>query len=199
MPRALLLVVTVLLLAPPLAPAQSLGDLAAREKARRDRDRKARPPRVYTDQDLQKEGDAAASATAGEPAANPGPPPASPSEATPSGESSPPGGGFVPDGERQVPPGPEGPFVARRAEAQAALDSAQQVAKAANDDVERLRQDLNPMSTTFTNDPYQILKIEAALAEARDRQKTAQEGLDAAQKAMDDLREEARRAGVRLP
>ncbi len=56
-------VVVALCLAPALAASQSLGDAARREA--RERPKETRPPRVYTEADLHREGETPASAPAG--------------------------------------------------------------------------------------------------------------------------------------
>ena len=55
------------------------------------------------------------------------------------------------------------------------------------------------MSVTFKTDPYEILPLQAALTEAQAKAAEAQQQVQAAEEAMDAARDEARRAGVRVP
>ena len=164
--------------------AQSLGELAAQEKARRERDRKPRPARVYTEEDLQKlEGERppASAAAAPEPLSAPSAPAETTALAPASSEAE-----------------PEGMWGERHRQAKTNLEGAQQQAKAANEEVERLKQDLNPMSTTFSTDPYVILRLQAELTEAQARAAEAAKQVSAAQEALDQFLREARSAGVVL-
>ncbi|HET9316841.1 MAG TPA: hypothetical protein VFQ51_14710 [Vicinamibacteria bacterium] len=45
--------VAALLLAPAMAPAQSLGDVAAKEKEKKDKDKSKKPAKSYTEEDLR--------------------------------------------------------------------------------------------------------------------------------------------------
>ena len=165
------------------APGQSLGGLAAQEKARREREKKAKPTKVYTDQDLEIE-----AARAG---------PRSETPAPPAGSSEPAEGAPVPAIESGSEPNDS--VQGRLAEAQASLASARQSASAADAEVERLKQDLNPMSTTFKTDPYEILQLQAALTQAQAQAAEAQKQVAVAEAAMEVVKDEARRAGVRVP
>ena len=184
MRTALLCALAVLVLGSS-APAQSLGGLAAQEKARREKEKKAKPAKVYTEEDLAIE------------AARGGPreetPPRSP------GTSSSEAANSRPAAEPGSEPEEDSSIKGRIAEAQAGLESARKSASAADGDVERLKQDLNPMSTTFKTDPYEILKLQAALTEAQAKAAEAKKQAGAAEAAMEVVRDEARRAGVRVP
>lgn len=165
-------------------PAQSLGSLAAQEKARREREKKAKAPKVYTDEDL---------ASRAAPSSGPSEASSATSASAPSQPES------APERASESEPGDDSDIKARVAEAQAGLEGARQAASAAEAEVERLKQDLNPMSVTFKTDPYEILKLQAALTEAQAKAAEAQRQVQAAQAAMDAVRDEARRAGVRTP
>lgn len=169
------------------AHAQSLGGLAAQEKARREREKekKAKPAKVYTDEDLAVE-----AARAGPRDETPPPSPgSSSSEAANASRAV----------ESESEPGEDSPIKGRIAEAQAGLESARRDASAANGEVERLKQDLNPMSTTFKTDPYEIQRLQAALTEAQAKAAEVHKQVGAAEAAMEAVRDEARRAGVRVP
>lgn len=186
-----------------LQAGQSLGDIAARERAKREKERAAKPPRVFTQEDLDKlEGagrpNSAAASPAGSSAPAPEtPPPSSGNEGQPS-EGSEETSGSTLGGGREKNLGADDAWRDRHREALAGVESARQNQGSADAEVERLKQDLNPMSTTFSNDPYVILPLQAKLTEAQARAAEAQKAVEAAQKVVDDLVNEARRNGVYL-
>lgn len=194
-------------LAAAAVPAQSLGEAAAKEKARRQSARGKTPPRSYTQEDLEKmqppapPGSDTASAAGSAP--NPTPAPAPPS--TPGGEAPAPmttpeegeAGPLAGAGrEKETAPGDE--WRDRHRQALAAVENARQNQGAAEAEVDRLKSTLNPMSTTFVTDPYAILQIQADLREAEARLADVKKAVEEAQKAADDVAAEARRNGVYL-
>ncbi|HEY5906826.1 MAG TPA: hypothetical protein VIZ31_02225 [Vicinamibacteria bacterium] len=198
------LLFVALLIGGTFTTAQSLGELASREKARREaeKNRKGAPPRVYTQEDLEKlEGRGQPnSAAASNPAA-----PAPSGEQPPATEGMPPAEGDsgdspspLTDAGREKSQGPQEEWRERQRQAMAAVEAARQNVGAAEGEVERLKQELNPMSTTFTNDPYAILQLQAKLTEAQARATEARKQVDAAQQIADDVVAEARRNGVYL-
>ncbi len=102
------------------------------------------------------------------------------------------------DAGREKNQGPQDEWRERQRQAMAAVEAARQNVGAAEGEVERLKQELNPMSTTFTNDPYAILQLQAKLTEAQARATEARKQVDAAQQIADDVVAEARRNGVYL-
>jgi chromosome segregation ATPase len=188
----LFVVLGLLLLAAGATQAQTLGELAAREKARREeRQKKGRPAKVYTERDLEQGGEGTA-----QPAENPAPPPAPPAPARRSESSEEGSESSSEEGEKDQ--GLEEQWRERQRQALAQVESARQNLGAAEAEVERLKQDLNPMSTTFSTDPYQILRLQGQLTEAQARADAARQQVEAAQKAVDEVVAEARRAGVYL-
>jgi hypothetical protein len=199
--------VVALLIGGTFATAQSLGELASREKARREaeKNRKGAPPRVYTQEDLEKlEGRGQPNSAAASGGSTPAPSGGQPTEGASSagmppaeGESAE-GRSGVPESGREKNEGPQDEWKERQRQAMAAVEAARQNVGAAEGEVERLKQELNPMSTTFTNDPYAILQLQAKLTEAQARATEARKQVDAAQQVADDVVAEARRNGVYL-
>lgn len=170
---------TILAAAGPVR-AQSLADVARKEEQRR-KDIKD-PAKVYTNKDLEPA--PAASAPAADAAA-----PASPSDSSPPAKADKPADTAGKSDKGEVKD--QAYWQGRLKELQSALDRDQTYADA-------LQSRINALTTDFVNrdDPAQRAGIE------RDRQKAVAE-LDrlkkqivADKKAIDDLQEEARRAGV---
>jgi hypothetical protein len=187
MRKALVLLVALLTL-PASLPAQSLGEVAAQEKARREKDkakdatRKGRPAKAFTDDDLQ-------------PGAK-----REPTEAPPPPEpiaSSPSSGTEGSEGQGEEASGPRAQWRQRAAEARAAVSNARQNESAAQQEVERIRQDLNPMSLTYNpTDVNATLRLQHELTQALTRLEGVQQQVAAAEKAYKDFEEQARREGV---
>jgi chromosome segregation ATPase len=133
-----------LLLIPPALCAQSLGDAAARERQKREKETGKKPPRSYTNADLRKEepkkdgdkeGQAAAENAAKEAQRERDERVIEAERTAEESSSSPQGGG------------------ARVAQAQAQLDAAQSAVDGIEARIRDLRDKLNPMSGTFIYGP----------------------------------------------
>jgi hypothetical protein len=179
---ALLLVLLVL---PTGLVAQSLGDVAAQEKARREKEkasdtsRKAKPAKAFTDDDLHPGTKTEAS-----------PPVEAYVPSTPSREAE------VADKEA-AEAGPKAEWRARAAAARQVVDTARQAVSSIANDVERIRQDLNPMSLTFNPDDYNLtLRLQHQLSEAEARLAAANQQVGVAEKAYQAFEDDARRNGV---
>lgn len=166
------------------APAQSLGDVAKQEEARRKGTATSGKPagKVYTNEDLR---GAPAAASAAQPSAST---PSTPSSATPAA----PADAAKPDTKNEPDPrGDQATWQKRRQTLQDALDRSKTFADA-------LQSRVNGLTTDFAarDDPAQRSKV------ATDRQKALTElervKREIAQqtKALDDLQEEARKSGV---
>jgi hypothetical protein len=188
MPRLLVLALLCTLAASP-ASAQSLAELAAQEKARRtEKGKKGSAPKVYTEEDLKPlAGERPAPASAPAPVAQR----ASPAAREEGAAEEPP-----PEEDREKSQGPEEEWRERHRQALAQVESANQNLGSALGEVERLKQDLNPMSTTFTTDPYKTLELQAQLTQAQNRAAEAQKLVEAAQQAADQVVNQARQNGV---
>jgi hypothetical protein len=177
---------------------QSLGEAAQKEKARREREKKA-GVKVFTDDDL---GKTEAPRTEGSTQATTPPPSAESSSEPSSSESGAPRRPRRPSEEGSesqnttVGDTDEGGWKSRAASARATLQAAEQQVKTADGEVERLKQDLNPMSTTFSTDPYVIQRLQGQLTEAEAKAAAARQALKEAQTAFSAFEDEARRAGV---
>ena len=171
-----------LALLPALVAAQSLGEVAAQERARRakEKEKGEKRAKVFTDSDLP-------SSASGDKPADAG---AAPPEAEPS----------VPPSERpsanEPDQSPEALWRGRAAQARQGLQAAQQAIASAEADVDRIKQDLNPMSTTFSQDPNVLQRRQGELTQAQARAEMARQGLVSAQKAYEDFLEQARRENV---
>jgi DNA repair exonuclease SbcCD ATPase subunit len=178
--------VLALLALPTFALAQSLGEVAAQEKARREKAKEAgkKPQRTktFTDADLQ--GGASGDKTGA-------PPP--PEPAVQAGPSS--AGG--PDAAEEGESGPKTQWRQRAAQARQGVQTAQQAVSSYTTDVERIGQELNPMSLSYNNeDVNRILRLQAELTEAQAQLAKANQQLAVAEKAYKEFEDEARRAGV---
>jgi len=165
-----------------VASAQSLGALAKQEEARRKSVKN--PGKLYTNENLRPDSASSEPSTAAPPAADATPPPpASPAAATPPKEDD----KSAADAQKKD----EGYWKDRLAQARTALDRSKTFADA-------LQSRINALTTDFAarSDPAQRAQIE------RDRQKALAE-LDRVQqeikdntKAITDIQEEGRKAGV---
>ena len=166
--------------------AQSLGDVARQEEARR-KDLKG-AAKVYTDKDL-----ASVPESSNGTLPAPGPAPATPSETAKADDNKDKGTANknTTDKNAKEPKKDEAYWSGRKKDLQTELDTAQTLAEA-------LQSRINGLNTDFVNrdDPVQRAAID------RDRQKAASE-LDRLKKsivdnkkALSDLEEEARKAGV---
>ena len=188
MMRKALVLVLALLVLPAGLFAQSLGEIAAQEKARREKEKaketkKTRPTKAFTDDDLLP----GAKRDTTEPA-----PPTAPTSSS-SSSSSPEGA----EGQSEEASGPHAQWRQRSAEAREALSNARQSESAAQQEVERIRQDLNPMSLSYNPDDYNAtLRLQHELAQALTRLEAVQQQVVAAEKAYKDFEEQARREGV---
>jgi hypothetical protein len=165
--------------------AQSLGDVAAQEKARREKERardtsrKGKPTKAFTDDDLH---------------------PGAKSEAPPPVEAYVPS---TPSREAEVADkeaadsGQKAEWRARAAAARQVVDTARQAVSSIANDVERIRQDLNPMSLTYNPDDYNLtLRLQHELSEAETRLAAANQQVQVAEKAYQAFEDDARRNGV---
>ena len=163
-----------------VSSAQSLGDVAKREEARRKNVKT--PAKVYTNDDLRGDGSSAAPAAPAPASASAGSQPASPAAAQPK------------EGDKPAPEDPkknEAYWKDRLTKARAELDRAKTFADA-------LQSRINALTTDFAarSDPAQRAQIgndrQKALAEL-DRVKKE---IEANTKAIADIQEEGRKAGV---
>ena len=181
--------ILALLALPAGVVAQSLGDVAAQEKARRARDKekakekgqKPRTAKSFTDDDLP------LGATREHSEA---PPPVEtyvPSTPSPGPENA----------EGDADAGRKAEWSQRAAAVRQAVESARQAVSSIANDMERVRQDLNPMSLTFNpNDFNATLRLQAQLTELEAQLAAANQQVGAAEKAYQDFESEAQRNGV---
>jgi hypothetical protein len=175
-----------------LVYGQGLGEMAAREKARRaaEKAKSPKPARVYTEEDLKAlEGNRPSESA-----------PAAPTPTQrPSGDEAPregAEGGAESEAVVEKDESADDQWKERHRQALAQVESANQNLGAAMGEVERLKQDLNPMSTTYVTDPYKVLEIQAQLTEAEKRAEEARKQVATAQEAADQVAKEAGRNGV---
>lgn len=183
--RTLLVFALVVALPAPVLRAQSLGELAAQEKARREKEKekKARPAaKVYTDNDLQ---DGGTTTTSPRSSAAPVSPPSDAPEPSESESSR--------VAEAQAA---QAALRTRIAEAKANLEAARDELKGFEDEVERLKQELNPMSTTYNTDAYVLFRLQGQLKEAADKADAVRPKVAEAEKAWEAVERAARNAGV---
>ena len=192
MRKALVLLVALLIL-PAALSAQSLGEVAAQEKARREKEkakeagRKGRPAKTFTEEDLQP-------GAKHDPAETP-----PPSEPITSSSSSGTEGAQGSEGQGEEASGPRAQWKQRAADARMAVSNARQNESAVQQEVERIRQDLNPMSLTYNAEDVNLtLRLQHELTEAEKRLAAVHQQVEAAEKAYKDFEEEARRNGVPL-
>ncbi len=186
MRRAPILLLALLAL-PAGVLAQSLGEVAAQEKARREKakqtGKKQRPAKTYTDDDLLP-------GASRDKTEAPPPEPYIPSTPSSSGtEGS--------EGQGEEASGPRAQWRQRAADARQGLSNARQQQEAAQQEVERIRQELNPMSLSYIGeDVNRILRLQFELTQALSRADTVNQQVAAAEKAYKDFEDEARRQGV---
>ena len=168
-----------LLLFPGLVLAQGLGDVAARERQRREAAGPGEKPRVLSNADLQPKGPGNASTPADAPGAGPEPEPSLRGDRD----------------QRGNPEAPAGPTPLE--EAQAAVDAARAAVVAAEERVKALGDKLNPMSPSFiygviqTGDAVgeemrtreELKQAEAQLVDMRDALVKASQAYESARRA----------------
>lgn len=168
------LVITLALLPGP-APAQSLGEAAAREKERRDKEGKKPPAKVYTDNDL---GGRARAGTVSQPGAAAG--------STSSAEASP----------APSAPGQGGKLEKTEAELQAERETVwRKKREAVQDEINRLTEAVDKLQS-LANDMTGTL-YGPGRAALLNQLETGKKSLAQAQQMLADLDEEGRRAGYR--
>jgi hypothetical protein len=187
--------IALVLVLAPVAGAQSLGEAAAREKAKRDKRGKATPAPSYTDSDLKdpskpdkdKEKDGGENTTATPPGATntgSGEGGSRPASTATEGAS-----GYAPS----VSAGDEAIWRARAHDQREAIRSAEKAIQAAQD---RLNALMSDRDVTMTQDPNRLQTVEAQKNEARAAIDAGRLGLAEAQKGLQDLEAEARRNNV---
>ena len=191
--RLILLSILVLLVAAPaVSRAQSLGEVAKREEEKQEKKKKSgKPPakvKVYTEEDLKKARESESGALtvlpengnleAGGAAAS-----SSDDDEVVSGEGRPAGG------RRRT----EAYWRGRATRAREAVDEADGKVRDLEARIAALRNDMNPVNT---QDPNRLQTRDRELQEAMDGLDAARRAADAARKALADLEEEARRAGA---
>src|SRR5258708_7193495 len=187
-----LVIAIVLLLAPAIILAQSLGQAAAQERERREKKAREGKPaegRVFTNDDLK--GSQGAATTKGETASSSHSEGGSPARAG-GADTEPKGTREGGSGESSESAGWRGRAVGARA----ALDLAPARGAALPSPIDQLQQELNPMSASYVLDPNRFLRIQEEIRNAQAELAGAREQTRAAQEASDQLAEEARRAGV---
>jgi hypothetical protein len=194
------------LLLAPAVEAQSLGEAAAREKAKREKRGKATPGRSYTDEDLKdpnkpagqhkdkdKEKDSSPSGTpSGVTNVGSGEGGTRPVQRNPEGTSS----GGSREGSSGGPSVGAGDEPIWRGRAREHRDAVHNAEKAIQDAQDRLNALMSDRDVTNTQDPTRLQTVEARKAEARSSLDAARLNLAEAQKALQDLEEEARRSNV---
>ncbi|HSB60303.1 MAG TPA: hypothetical protein VLI67_01195 [Vicinamibacteria bacterium] len=182
--RAVSLALAAFLAAGPLLEtgrAQSLGEAAARERRKREKEkaaREAKPPApVFTNEDLEGERDPSdqAAGSGGETA----------EAASDAGRES---TGAAQGG------GPEAYWRQRADGAREAIAQAERAVAEAEARADRLGRDGDPLSGLL--DPNRLQTLEAERARARAAVEAARKSLAAARQALEDLEEEARRQSV---
>jgi DNA repair exonuclease SbcCD ATPase subunit len=187
----LLSLLVLLVAAPAVSRAQSLGDVAKREEEKQEKKKKSgKPPakvKVYTDEDLKKARESESGALTVLPengnlesgaAAS-----SSDDDEVVSGEGRPAGG------RRRT----EAYWRGRATRAREAVDEADGKVRDLEARIAALRNDMNPVNT---QDPNRLQTRDRELQEATDGLDAARRAADAARKAQADLEEEARRAGA---
>jgi acyl-CoA reductase-like NAD-dependent aldehyde dehydrogenase len=181
--------VAVLLLVPALATAQSLGEAAAREKAKRDSKRgKSAPAPSFTDADLKdpskpdkKDGEGTAS-SAGQPGGG-----------TLYGQTAPETAADAANAAPSVKAEDEPVWRQRVRDRREAVSRAEKAIEDAQSRLNALMLDRDP---TNLGDPSRLQTLEVKRNEARSALEGARLNLAEAQKGLQDLEEEARRNGV---
>ena len=162
------------------AAAQSLADVARKEEARRSKVKHA--SRVLTNKDLKPSN----------PVTPPPPPPATPdAKAAPEGDAAPAAAPDAEVDEEAKREQDEQAWRQRMADARLALERSQMYADA-------LQSKINALYADFTarDDPAQRSQIELERKRAIAEQERVREEIESQKKAIADIEEEARRAGV---
>lgn len=179
-----LFLVIALVVAAGTAAAQPLAEIARREEARRAAIRK--PSRVITNKDLRPverwEPPAQAPAAAGQDAGTPGQPEAAPGQPAAPAE---------PEEDEADPETQEREWRQKMSDAKTALERSQMYHDA-------LQSRINALWAEFTakDDPAQRAVVELERRKAMAEQERVKEEIEQRKKAIADLEEEARRAGV---
>ena len=177
--------IVVLLLVPALATAQSLGEAAAREKAKRDSKRgKSAPAPTYTDEDLKDP--SKPEKKSGEGTSSGGQPRSRSSTARRAPEA-------TAEAAPSVSAGDESVWRQRARGQREAVRSAEKAIEDAQSRLNALMLDRDP---TSLGDPNRLQTIEARKNEARSALEAARLNLAEAQKGLQDLEDEARRNSV---
>ena len=186
----LLSILVLLVAAPAVSRAQSLGEVAKREEEKQEKKKKSgKPPakvKVYTDEDLKKARESESGALTVLPEngnLEPGTVSSSDDDEVVSGEGRPVGG------RRRT----ETYWRDRATRLRDAVTEADGKVKDLEARIAALRNDLNPVNT---QDPNRLQTRDRELQEATDGLDAARRAADAARKALADLEEEARRAGA---
>ena len=219
-----ILVALALVLFPVATLAQSLGQAAAQERERREkqaREGKQAPARTFTDDDLkspeerEKEREKAKGTASKEAPQTPSPQVAAPvrsdiPDTAPRGSRE--GGSirYEPERPRETtgeaaaraaPQPEENPdaiaWRERARPARAAVDAARAREATIEGRIAQLRQELNPMSANYQLDPNRFLQIQDEIRTAEADLAAARQETRTAQEAWEQVLEEARRAGVR--
>jgi len=189
--RLILLSILVLLVAAPaVSRAQSLGEVAKREEEKQEKKKKSgKPPakvKVYTDEDLKKARESESGALTVLPEngnLESGTVSSSDDDEVVSGEGRPAGG------RRRT----ETYWRDRATRLRDAVTEADGKVRDLEARIAALRNDMNPVNT---QDPNRLQTRDRELQEATDGLDAARRAADAARKALADLEEEARRAGA---
>jgi hypothetical protein len=180
--------IAVLLLVPALATAQSLGEAAAREKAKRDSKRgKSAPAPSYTDEDLKDP--SKPEKKSGEGTSSGG----QPEGGTTYGQMTPEAAAEAGIAATSVSAGDEPVWRQRARDQREAVRSAEKAIEDAQSRLNALMLDRDP---TSLGDPNRLQTIEARKNEARSALEAARLHLAEAQKGLQDLEDEARRNSV---
>jgi hypothetical protein len=180
--------IAVLLLVPALATAQSLGEAAAREKAKRDSKRgKSAPAPSYTDEDLKDP--SKPEKKSGEGTSSGG----QPEGGTTYGQMTPEAAAEAGIAATSVSAGDESVWRQRARDQREAVRSAEKAIEDAQSRLNALMLDRDP---TSLGDPNRLQTIEARKNEARSALEAARLHLAEAQKGLQDLEDEARRNSV---
>jgi hypothetical protein len=181
--------IAVLLLVPALATAQSLGEAAAREKAKRDSKRgKSAPAPSYTDEDLKDP--SKPEKKSGEGTASSG---GQPEGGTTYGQTTHEAAAEAANAAPSVSAGDEPVWRQRARDQREAVRSAEKAIEDAQSRLNALMLDRDP---TNVGDPNRLQTLEVKRNEARSALEGARLNLAAAQKGLQDLEDEARRNSV---
>ncbi len=175
--RAQTALVLIGVLLPALAQAQDLAALARKEKERRAK--VAKPVKVLTEDDGKEAGVKGTGAVTALPDA-------ASTAAAPTERQ---GGGDTREGQQAA-------WKQRADAARAAVTNAEKTLAQMEKDVAALRSDMTPVSATDAQDPMRLQKRDQKVFEMNKQIEAQKAAIAAAKKAVIDLEEEARRAGV---